>query len=132
MVTRFLSRYPDGAAGIALVLLRLACAWIAILAIACPPLPQVSPNASKVVAAAFALSLALGFGTRVVAFVLAAAAIATAFMIGSSIALTMIARACACAALGLLGPGAYSIDANVFGRRVIRLEPRAPDRRSDD
>jgi putative oxidoreductase len=132
MVTRFLSRYPDGAAGIALVLLRLACAWIAILAIACPPWPQVSPNASKVVAAAFAFSLALGFGTRVVAFVLAAAAIATAFMIGSSIALTMIARACACAALGLLGPGAYSIDANVFGRRVIRLEPRAPDRRSDD
>jgi putative oxidoreductase len=132
MVTKFLSRYPDGAAGVALVLLRLACAWIAILAIAGFPFPQVSPNASMVVAAVFALALALGFGTRIVAFVLVAAAIATAFMTGSNNALTMIARACGCAALGLLGPGAYSIDANVFGRRVIRLEPRAPDRKSDN
>ena len=130
-VTRFLSRYPDGVAGIALVLLRFACAWIAILAIACLPVPHVSPNASIVVAAAFALALAFGFGTRIVAFVIAAAAIATAFMTGSNIALTMIARACCCAALGLLGPGAYSIDATVFGRRVIRLEPRAPVRGSD-
>ena len=130
-VTKFLSRYPDGAAGIALVLLRLACAWIAFLVIVRPPFPQFSPNASIVISAAFALALALGFGTRIVAFVLAAAAIATAFRTGSDIALTMTARACGCAALGLLGPGAYSIDANVFGRRVIRLEPRARDRASD-
>jgi hypothetical protein len=129
MMTRFLSRYPDGAAGIALVLLRLACAWIAFLVRL--PLPQFSPNASIVVSAAFALALLLGFGTRIVAFVAAAAAIAAAFMTGSDIALTMIARACGCAALGLLGPGAYSIDANLFGRHVVRLEPRGPDRTSD-
>ena len=126
-----LSRYPDGAAGIALVLLRLACAWIAFLVIARLPFPQFSPNASIVVSVGFALTLALGFGTRIVAFVLAAATMATAFMTGNDSALTMIARACSCAALGLLGPGAYSIDANVFGRRVIRLEPRGTDRASD-
>jgi hypothetical protein len=132
MMTRFLSRYPDGAAGIALVLLRLACAWMAFLAIARLSFPQFSPNAFIVISAAFAVALTLGFGTRIVAFVLAAAAVATAFMTGAEIALTMIARACGCAALGLLGPGAYSIDANVFGRRVIRLEPRATNRSSDD
>jgi putative oxidoreductase len=131
MVTTFLYRYPDGAAGIALVLLRLACAWIAFLVLARLPFVQFSPNTSRVVAAAFALALALGFGTPIVAFVPAAAALAAAFTTGSDIALTMIARACGCAALGLLGPGAYSIDANVFGRRVIRLEPRARDRASD-
>jgi putative oxidoreductase len=131
MTMKSLSRYPDGAAGIALVLLRLACAWIALLVIARLPFPQFSPHTSVVVSAAFALALALGFGTRTVAFALAAAAIATAFMTGSDSALTMIARACGCAALGLLGPGAYSIDANVFGRRVIRLEPRRPDRPND-
>ena len=131
MMARFLSRYPDGAAGIALVLLRLACAWVAFLVIAGLPFPRFSPNASIVASAASALALALGFGTRIIAFVSAAAAIALAFMTGSDIALTMIARACGCAALGLLGPGAYSIDANVFGRRVIRLEPRGPDRASD-
>ena len=95
------------------------------------PFPQFSPDASIVVSVAFALTLALGFGTRIVAFVLAAATMAAAFMTGNDSALTMIARACGCAALGLLGPGAYSIDANVFGRRVIRLEPRGPDRASD-
>ena len=126
-----LSRYPDAAAGIALVLLRLACAWIAFLVIARLPFLQFSPNASIVVSVGFAFTLALGFGTGIVAFVLAAATMATAFMTGNDGALTMIARACSCAALGLLGPGAYSIDANVFGRRVIRLEPRGPDRASD-
>ena len=131
MIMKSLSRYPDGAAGIALVLLRLACAWIAFLVIARLPFVRVSPNASIVASAALALALALGCGTRIVAFLLAAAAIATAFMTGSDSALTMIARACGCAALGLLGPGAYSIDAHVFGRRVIRLEPRGPDRASD-
>jgi hypothetical protein len=131
MMTRFLSRYPDGVAGIALVLLRLGCAWIAFLVIPRLAWPQFSPNASTVVSAAFAFALVLGFGTRIVAFVSAIAAIAAAFMTGSDVALTMMARACGCAALGLLGPGAYSIDANVFGRRVIRLEPRAPDRASD-
>jgi putative oxidoreductase len=130
-MTRFLPRYPDGAAGVALVLLRLACAWIAFLVTAHLPFPQFSPNAPVFVSAAFALALALGFGTRIVAFVPAAAAIAAAFMTGSDIALTMIARACGCAALGLLGPGAYSIDANVFGRRIVRLEPRGRDRASD-
>jgi len=130
-MVKSLSRYPDGAAGIALVLLRLACAWIATLVIVRLPFQQFSPNAPIVVAGGVALALALGVGTRIVAFVLAAAAIATAFMTVSDSALTMIARACGCAALGLLGPGAYSIDANVFGRRVIRLEPRGLDRASD-
>jgi putative oxidoreductase len=131
VMMKSLSRYPDGAAGIAVVLLRLACAWIAFLVIGRIRLPQFSPNASTVVSVAVALALALGSGTRIVAFVLAAVTIATAFTTGSDSALTMIARACACTALGLLGPGAYSIDANVFGRRVIRLEPRGPDRLSD-
>jgi hypothetical protein len=62
MMPRSLSRYPDGAAGIALVLLRLACAWIACLVIARLPFPRFSPNASIVVSAAFALALTLGFG----------------------------------------------------------------------
>ena len=131
MVAKFLSRYPDGTAGIALVLLRLACAWMAFLVGTRVPSPQLSPNASTVASAAVAFALALGFGTRLVAFVSAAAAIAAAFTPGSDIAFTMMARACGCMALGLLGPGAYSIDANVFGRRVVRLEPRAPDRAND-
>jgi hypothetical protein len=131
-MTRLLFRYPDGAAGTALVLLRFACAWIAFLVIARLPFSPSSPNACIFTSAAFALALGLGLGTRNVAFALAAGAIATAFIASNDMALTMLAPACACAALGLLGPGAYSIDANVFGRRVIRMEPRAPGRGSED
>ena len=131
MMAKFLSRYPDGAAGFALVLLRFTCSWIVFLVIARLPFSPFSPNARMAVSAAFAFALALGFGTRIVAFVHAAVAIATAFMTGSDSALTMIGSACGCAALGLLGPGAYSIDAHVFGRRVIRLQPRKPDPASD-
>jgi putative oxidoreductase len=128
---RYSSRYPDGAAGIALVLLRIACAWVACLVFAHLAFPQYSRHAATLLPAVLALSLALGFGTRIVAFVVTAGAAGTALMNGSDIALTMIARACGCAALGLLGPGAYSLDAKLFGRRVIRLEPRGRDRAGD-
>lgn len=130
-MTKWLSRYPDGTAGIALVLLRLACAWMAPFVIGRLTFLQSSPNAAMAVSVAFVLALAFGFGTRFAAFVPAVAALATLFAGGSDGSLAMLARACGCASLGLLGPGAYSIDANVFGRRVIRLEPRAPDRTSD-
>jgi len=130
-MTRYSHRYPDGVAGIALVLLRLGCAWIAFQGIARPPSLPFPPYVSIVASGALAIALLLGLGTRIVAFVSATAAIAVAFMSGGDIALTMIARACGCAALGLLGPGAYSIDSNLFGRRVIRLEPRAPHRAGD-
>ena len=113
------------------MLLRLGCAWIAFQGIARPPSLPFPPYVSIVASGALAIALLLGLGTRIVAFVSATAAIAVAFMSGGDIALTMIARACGCAALGLLGPGAYSIDSNLFGRRVIRLEPRAPHRASD-
>src|SRR5206468_9795394 len=46
VMMRSLSRFPDGAAGIALVLLRLACAWIAFLVVARLAFPQFSANAS--------------------------------------------------------------------------------------
>jgi hypothetical protein len=67
----------------------------------------------------------------IAAFVLASAATAVAFTTGSDIALTMIAYACGCAAVGLLEPGAESIDANVFGPPRHRART-ARARSSDD
>ena len=131
MLTKWLSRYPDGVAGIGLVLLRFSCAWVALLAIAPLQLLRLSPDASTVLAAALAFATLLGLWTRTAAFLSVAAALAGAFVSGTDTVEAMLARACSCAALGLLGPGAYSIDANIFGRRVIRLEPRGPDRTTD-
>jgi hypothetical protein len=80
-------------------------------------------------AAAIALALALGFGTRAVAILLAAAALAAVPTLGADLALIVIAHAGSCCALALLGPGAYSIDARVFGRLVVRFESRGPGSR---
>lgn len=130
-LTKWLSRYPDGTAGVALTLLRFACAWMSAVVIAHLASLQAQPKIGTVVATAVTLALVLGVGTRVLAFPLAACAITLASMPPAGDAVAMVARACGCAALGLLGPGAYSVDANLFGRRVIRLEPRPPDRDGD-
>ena len=42
--------------------------------------------------------------------------------------LPLLACAGSAAALALLGPGAFSVDAKWYGRRVIKLVARTPDR----
>ena len=126
-----MSFFPDGAAGAALLLLRLSCALIAFPVLAGLPLSAPLERATLVAAVLLAVPLVIGFGTRVAATVLAAIAFVAAFMTSVDVTLAL-ARIGFCTALVLLGPGAYSIDARLFGRRVIRLEPRAPNRGSDD
>lgn len=68
------------------------------------------------------LCLAMGFGTPVISVIAALAAVADILAgphvggVGVSCVLLLDA-----AALGLLGPGAYSVDARLFGRRVTVL-----------
>jgi uncharacterized membrane protein YphA (DoxX/SURF4 family) len=79
-------------------------------------------------AAVIALALVLGFGARAAALLLAAA---LAIGIGSArgdLAWFLVSCTGGAVALVLLGPGAWSIDAHLYGRRVIRLEPRSPER----
>lgn len=122
-----ISRFPDGLTGAALLLLRLCCALLAF-----PALGRLWPSASwwpaAIPAALLALTLLTGFATRS-----AAAAVGVALTVcltgarGEAI-LLLLAGTAAAGALALLGPGAASIDAHRFGRRVIRLEPRSPGR----
>ncbi len=128
---KLLSRYPDGAAGVALALIRVSCALIAFPVLARLPLGVISSSAT-ILSAVIALVLVTGFGTRTIAFMLAGVAIVDVLTIRGHLGLTMISHAGVCTALVLLGPGAYSIDAVVFGRRVIRLGPRFPDRGNGD
>jgi len=123
-------RYPDGLFGVALLLLRLSCA-----AIACPALMHLSPGSALVVpagivAVAIVLALVTGLGARIAAALLVLALVCGAANTRGEMAWFLIACAGGAAALGLLGPGAYSIDAHLYGRRVIRLDPRSPERGS--
>lgn len=126
-MSRFLSRYPEGIAGIALLLVRLCCASAAFPALLRLP-PAHSLVLTTIASAVLALPMVAGLGTRIVAAMLAALAAAAALTATGDIRLMFAGAVAACTALLLIGPGAYAVDAHLFGRRVIRLAPRYPDR----
>ena len=128
-MVKFLSRYPDGGPGAGLLLLRFSCALVAYPVLARLPLPPPVLRLVLLPAAVGALALALGFRTRTLALLLAVTALAAVPTLGPDGAFIVIAHAGGCGALVLLGPGAYSIDARVFGRQVIRFESRSPGSR---
>ncbi len=125
---KLISRYPDGATGIALLVMRISYALIAF-----PALSRLWPAPASwwlaaAGSAAIALALLSGCGTRAVALLLALALAANLLAARGEVVLFILGSIGGVGALALLGPGAYSIDAHRFGRRVIRLEPRSPDR----
>lgn len=131
-MVKLLSRHPDGAAGVALALMRLSCALLAFPVLTRSPLVAFLSSLAAIISGIIALALLTGIGTRVLALMLACVATVDVFTVRSGLKLTLVADASAYAALIMLGPGAYSIDALAFGRRVVRLDPRSPDRGTDD
>lgn len=118
---RLFATFPTGAPGCGLVLLRVVAA-LSLQADASGHL-VLTQQASIPGVALLLLSIALlvGLFTPVVALVAAAI---EATMLGTSasagIAL-MLQGPMICVALALLGPGGYSLDARLFGSRVVVL-----------
>jgi len=78
-----------------------------------------------VVAALIALALTIGVLTPYLSFVVCVYALVNLFGAGSRLdALLFASLMLTAAALALLGPGANSIDARLFGRRVVVVPPR--------
>jgi hypothetical protein len=123
--------YPDGVAGIALLLMRLSAglvAWPVLSSL----LEPAGPWPGGVVALLLAGVLVLGAFTRIAAMLLAAALAALLAGVSGEVMLPLLACAGNVAALALLGPGAFSADARWYGRRVIKLVARSPDRGDPD
>jgi hypothetical protein len=117
---RLFSMFPLGAAGIALILLRLSAAGM-LLTLSFPQGEITSsewPFAGLAVLAAF---LVLGVFTPVLCTVCCCLEIAVLITLRSADALHLIFSIVDTAALGLLGPGGYSLDARMFGRRRVVL-----------
>ena len=122
--------FPQGGPGVALLLLR-GSVLASFVATATRHPGLTAPALGLAAVGLVASGLAIGFGTPVVSVIAALAAIADLVAgphergVGVSCVLLFDA-----AALGLLGPGAYSVDARLFGRRVTVL-PASTDIRDD-
>ena len=118
--------FPQGGPGVALLLLRISVATAFLMNLTNHYGTSSTPLLFALVSAIclVSLSLSLGFLTpllSVIACVAAGANLLSGFNSSNLIHLcTMVDGA----ALALLGPGAYSVDAKLFGRRVTVVPPR--------
>ena len=130
---RLFSTFARGAPGLGLLLLRGAAA-AALIAPALRTLtatPSAFGVVCSVVGIADALLLGLGLWTPIAAGVGTVLAVIRAG--ASPVAICFgILLAAVTAALALLGPGAWSIDARLFGWKRIEIAPRKGDESSSD
>ena len=113
---RLFSTFPDGWPGAGLVSLR-AVAAIALIRL---PAVLVIPH---VVAAGAAALLLIGLWTPLAGVLLAVAELSLAVSHPADPWLHIILGALG-AALAMLGPGAWSVDARLFGRKRIQIPQR--------
>jgi hypothetical protein len=107
---------------VALTLLRLSAAIL--LAGACLYAARRSFNPLLVIALGLcAMLLLAGLATRFVAVACAAAAAGVGANLNDWRGALLALETLNLVSIGLLGAGAYSIDAYLFGRRVIKLDP---------
>ncbi|MEJ1965667.1 MAG: hypothetical protein WDO56_30590 [Gammaproteobacteria bacterium] len=82
--------------------------------------PAGSPSAGLLLLRfAVATVLLLEASGHTALIVIAAAIIAISLAVGSGTSALLVAAICQSLALALTGPGAYSLDARLFGRRLI-------------
>ena len=121
---RLFSMFPLGGPGIGLLLLRVSVAATFVLMLA--NRTGVS-SFHSLFAGALVVSLCLTVGvlTPYLSFVVCVYALlnlaGTHNRVDGLMSASLILNA---AALALLGPGAYSVDARLFGRRVVVVPPR--------
>lgn len=111
--------FPTGIAGIALVILRFSVAASLVNVATHPPFTNSFWGVLSI--ALPAAAICLGLGTPYVSVIACLVELAGAFRYGDQHLFNLIILAVNTAALGMLGPGAYSLDSRFFGRRIISI-----------
>ena len=119
--------FPTGRPGVALLLVRIALGLMLMDGVS-TRLVQLGSFWFLVAPAAVAFALCLGILTPVVAILCIVLEVSTFLTAGGAIEAVHICAVLDSVAIGLLGPGAYSVDAHLFGRRqVVFPAPRDLD-----
>jgi uncharacterized membrane protein YphA (DoxX/SURF4 family) len=120
--------FPQGGPGFGLLLLRIATAAMFALNVMHPF--HFSSPVLYWVALSFivltSVSLCIGFLTPMLAVIACAIAVANLFLTEQTSNVVYILRMLTSASLFFLGPGAYSVDAKLFGLQVTVVPPRKP------
>ena len=120
--------FPAGAPGIALLMLRVSLA-AAILDRCSDYMKPLGPILVCLALAVLGLLLSLGLLTPIVSPIACVFELAALFAGGHTDGRFLILCSLNAVVIGLLGPGAYSLDARLFGRRVTILHPGEKPRR---
>jgi hypothetical protein len=114
--------FPQGGPGVGLLLLRVSVA--AVLLINAANLGGLSLSLLIAGASLISISLSVGFLTPYLSVIACGFAVATLLIGPHSCNPLYVFPILDAGAVTLLGPGAYSVDAKLFGRRVTVVRPR--------
>ena len=122
---RLFSTFPEGWPGTGLIFLRAVAGILAVQHGIAGLLtaPQPALVILQMVAASAAALLLVGFWTPVAGGLMAVAELCLAFSHASDPSIHILLSALG-AALAMLGPGAWSVDARLFGRKRIQIPQR--------
>jgi putative oxidoreductase len=123
VLQRLFSTFPTGGPGAGLLLLRLAVGTSLILEKIPAPwlIPQSLGFGARVAVVCVGVCLLCGLWTPVVASIAAAIELLITFS-PAGVSVTHILLLILSVSLALLGPGAYSVDAHIFGRKRIDIQ----------